>query len=56
MFEAHAVTHYNDPNILADVSCGLGKAMVGLNLNDAKVERNQLHKHLGNTGHASLKK
>ena len=23
-----AVTHFNDPNILAQVSCGLGEAMV----------------------------
>ncbi|KMZ66419.1 Pyridoxal biosynthesis lyase pdxS [Zostera marina] len=34
-----AVTHYKDPNILADVSSGLGEAMVGINLNDDKVER-----------------
>lgn len=34
-----AVTHYSDPEVLADVSCGLGEAMVGINLNDAKVER-----------------
>jgi len=34
-----AVTHYNDPHILAEVSCGLGDAMVGINLNDTKVER-----------------
>lgn len=34
-----AVTHYSDPDILADVSCGLGEAMVGINLNDDKVER-----------------
>eukprot|EP00252_Welwitschia_mirabilis_P014643 TRINITY_DN3222_c0_g1_i1.p1 TRINITY_DN3222_c0_g1~~TRINITY_DN3222_c0_g1_i1.p1 ORF type:complete len:310 (+),score=78.87 TRINITY_DN3222_c0_g1_i1:167-1096(+) len=34
-----AVTHYNDPHVLAEVSCGLGEAMVGINLNDAKVER-----------------
>ena len=33
------VTHYNDPHILAEVSCGLGEAMVGINLNDTKVER-----------------
>merc|ERR1712100_473435 len=25
-----AVTHYNDPKIIAEVSCGLGKAMVGI--------------------------
>ena len=30
-----AVTHYNDPNILAEVSCGLGVAMVGI---DCRVE------------------
>jgi pyridoxal 5'-phosphate synthase pdxS subunit len=34
-----AVTHYNDPEILAEVSSGLGEAMVGINLNDSKVER-----------------
>ncbi|MBA0615895.1 hypothetical protein Godav_016000, partial [Gossypium davidsonii] len=34
-----AVTHYSDPAVLAEVSCGLGEAMVGLNLNDKKVER-----------------
>ncbi|KAL0916451.1 hypothetical protein M5K25_013968 [Dendrobium thyrsiflorum] len=34
-----AVTNYTDPEILADVSSGLGEAMVGINLNDAKVER-----------------
>ncbi|KAJ6362867.1 hypothetical protein OIU78_003122 [Salix suchowensis] len=34
-----AVTHYSDPEVLAEVSCGLGEAMVGLNLNDKKVER-----------------
>ncbi|EFJ12176.1 hypothetical protein SELMODRAFT_146305 [Selaginella moellendorffii] len=34
-----AVTHYNDPHVVAEVSCGLGEAMVGINLNDAKVER-----------------
>ncbi|CAA6655154.1 unnamed protein product [Spirodela intermedia] len=34
-----AVTHYSDPEILADVSSGLGEAMVGINLNDDKVER-----------------
>jgi len=34
-----AVTHYSDPDMLAEVSCGLGEAMVGINLNDAKVER-----------------
>jgi pyridoxal 5'-phosphate synthase pdxS subunit len=34
-----AVTHYSDPQVLAEVSCGLGEAMVGLNLNDKKIER-----------------
>ncbi|MCO5572777.1 hypothetical protein L7F22_026536 [Adiantum nelumboides] len=34
-----AVTHFNDPSIIADVSCGLGEAMVGINLSDKKVER-----------------
>ncbi|KAJ9548753.1 hypothetical protein OSB04_021296 [Centaurea solstitialis] len=33
-----AVTHYTDPAMLAEVSCGLGEAMVGLNL-DKNVER-----------------
>jgi len=27
-----AVTHYNDPKVLAEVSCDLGEAMVGLNV------------------------
>ncbi|KAI7291299.1 hypothetical protein KC315_g19699, partial [Hortaea werneckii] len=27
-----ATTHYNDPKVLADVSSGLGEAMVGLNV------------------------
>ncbi|KAL6880427.1 hypothetical protein ACP4OV_011992 [Aristida adscensionis] len=34
-----AVTHYSDPAILAEVSTGLGEAMVGINLSDPKVER-----------------
>ncbi|RID72843.1 hypothetical protein BRARA_B00023 [Brassica rapa] len=34
-----AVTHYSDPEMLVEVSCGLGEAMVGINLNDDKVER-----------------
>ena len=29
-----AVTYYNDPSVLADVSRGLGEAMVGINVND----------------------
>ncbi|KAI3694890.1 hypothetical protein L1987_77872 [Smallanthus sonchifolius] len=36
-----AVTHYTDPKILAEVSCGLDEAMVGLNL-DKDVEREDL--------------
>ncbi|KAI5312899.1 hypothetical protein L3X38_042073 [Prunus dulcis] len=34
-----AMTHYRDPDVLAKVTCGLGEAMVGLNLKDEKVER-----------------
>nr|GMD14093.1 probable pyridoxal 5'-phosphate synthase subunit PDX1 [Ipomoea batatas] len=34
-----AVTHYSDPEVLADISCGLGEAMVGINLNEDNVER-----------------
>ncbi|VAH92554.1 unnamed protein product [Triticum turgidum subsp. durum] len=34
-----AVTHYSDPEILANVSAGLGEAMVGINLSDPNVER-----------------
>ncbi|THU68426.1 hypothetical protein C4D60_Mb08t03770 [Musa balbisiana] len=34
-----AVTHYSDPEILAEVICGLGEAMAGISLSDAKVER-----------------
>ncbi|XP_020577124.1 probable pyridoxal 5'-phosphate synthase subunit PDX1.1 [Phalaenopsis equestris] len=34
-----AVTHFSDPEILADISCDLGEAMVGINLNDPKFER-----------------
>lgn len=29
-----AVTHYNDPKVLADVSEDLGEAMVGINIGD----------------------
>lgn len=29
-----AVTHYNDPKVLAEVSCGLGEAMVGIDCRD----------------------
>uniref|UniRef100_A0A0D6R048 pyridoxal 5'-phosphate synthase (glutamine hydrolyzing) n=1 Tax=Araucaria cunninghamii TaxID=56994 RepID=A0A0D6R048_ARACU len=34
-----AVTYFNDSHMLAEVSCGLGEAMVGINLNDKKMER-----------------
>ncbi|ONH90424.1 hypothetical protein PRUPE_8G053100 [Prunus persica] len=34
-----AMTHYRDPDVLGKVTCGLGEAMVGLNLKDEKVER-----------------
>lgn len=33
-----AVTHYNDPAILAEVSKGLGEAMVGINLDTLREE------------------
>ena len=29
-----AVTHYNDPKVLAEVSCGLGEPMVGIDCRD----------------------
>jgi pyridoxal 5'-phosphate synthase pdxS subunit len=29
-----AVTHYDNPDILAEVSRGLGEAMVGINIGD----------------------
>jgi len=38
-----AVTHYNDPKVLADVSCDLGEAMVGLTV-DALPESQKLAK------------
>ncbi|XP_050369676.1 probable pyridoxal 5'-phosphate synthase subunit PDX1 [Argentina anserina] len=34
-----AAMHYSDPEVLAEVSCGLGEAMVGINLSDNNVER-----------------
>ena len=34
-----ACTHYNDPARLAEISEGLGEAMVGINLADPKVTR-----------------
>jgi pyridoxal 5'-phosphate synthase pdxS subunit len=38
-----AVTHYNDPKMLAEVSRGLGEAMVGINL-DTLMEEERLAK------------
>merc|ERR1711963_68319 len=32
-----AVTHYNDPKVLAEVSEDIGEAMVGINLDDLAV-------------------
>ncbi|KAH7437132.1 hypothetical protein KP509_05G057800 [Ceratopteris richardii] len=34
-----AVTHYNDSQIIAEVSCNLGDCMAGLNLSDKEIER-----------------
>jgi pyridoxal 5'-phosphate synthase pdxS subunit len=34
-----AVAHYNDPKVLMEVSCDLGEAMVGINLEDKRVTR-----------------
>ncbi len=34
-----ATTHYQDPDVLAEVSRGLGEAMVGLNLDDLEPEQ-----------------
>eukprot|EP00850_Spirogloea_muscicola_P024281 SM000564S18624 [mRNA] locus=s564:165:2702:+ [translate_table: standard] len=34
-----AVTHFDDAALLAEVSSGIGEAMVGINLNDKRVER-----------------
>ena len=33
-----AVTHYNNPEVLAEVSTGLGEAMVGINLDHLRPE------------------
>ena len=38
-----ATTHFRDPKVLADVSCGLGEAMVGLNVG-AMPEKERLAK------------
>jgi pyridoxal 5'-phosphate synthase pdxS subunit len=34
-----ATTHYNDPEIIAQVSKGLGEAMVGINLDQIPAEQ-----------------
>ena len=33
-----AVTHYNNPEVLAEVSAGLGEAMVGINIDVLRPE------------------
>ncbi|KAM1695077.1 hypothetical protein ACFXTN_026757 [Malus domestica] len=33
-----ASTNYSDPDVLAEISCGLSEAMIEMNLNDEKVE------------------
>ena len=40
-----AVTHYNDPKVLAEVSANLGEAMVGINV--YSIEENELMAHRG---------
>ncbi len=40
-----AVTHYNDPKILAEISCNLGEAMVGINV--YSIDENELMAHRG---------
>lgn len=40
-----AVTHYNDPKILAEISTNLGEAMVGINV--YSIETNELMAHRG---------
>ena len=34
LFRSQAVTHYNDPAILAEVSSDLGDAMVGIDIRE----------------------
>lgn len=43
-----AVTHYNDPKVLAEVSEGLGEAMVGINC-DELLHGNKKHLALATT-------
>lgn len=40
-----AVTHYNDPKVLAEISCNLGEAMVGINV--YSIDENELMAHRG---------
>ncbi len=40
-----AVTHYNDPKVLAEISCNLGEAMVGINV--YSIKENELMAHRG---------
>ncbi|KAM3010104.1 hypothetical protein FF2_028957 [Malus domestica] len=37
MDDNKASTYYSDPDVLAEISCGLGEAMTEMNLNDEKV-------------------
>lgn len=39
-----AVTHYNDPNILAEVSTNLGEAMVGINIDTLPEQEKMAHR------------
>ena len=39
-----AVTHYNDPQVLADVSTGLGEAMVGINIDTLPEQEKMAHR------------
>lgn len=44
-----AVTHYNNPQVLADVSSNLGDAMVGISVaNEIKTGKEQALSHRGN--------
>lgn len=44
-----AVTHYNNPQVLADVSSNLGEAMVGISVaNEIKTGKEQALSHRGN--------
>ena len=39
-----AVTHYNDPKVLAEVSMNLGEAMVGINIDDLSEQEKMAHR------------